>query len=79
MSQSTQNKLSNKVLEKTISASIKKEIAAANISTTTRKGNKELKFLTGKIAKYPFNNIEQARIAGAKLGQHLAAIFQQRG
>lgn len=79
MSQSTHNKLSNKVIEKTISASIKKEIAAANISTTTRKGNKELKFLTGKIAKYPFNNIEQARIAGAKLGQHLAAIFQERG
>ncbi|MDJ0595336.1 MAG: hypothetical protein QNJ72_36040 [Pleurocapsa sp. MO_226.B13] len=79
MSQSTQNKLSNKVLEKTISASIKKEIAAASIGTTTRKGNKELKFLTSKIAKYPFNDLEQARIAGAKLGQHIAEIFQQRG
>ena len=79
MSQSTQNKLSNKVVEKTISASIKKEIAAVSIGTTTRKGNKELKFLTSKIAKYPFNDLEQARIAGAKLGRHIAEIFQKRG
>ena len=79
MSQFTQNKLNNKVLEKTISASIKKEIAAASINTTTRKGNKELKFLAGKIAKYPFDNIEQAQIAGATLGQHIAEVSQQRG
>ena len=79
MSQSTQNKLSSKVLEKTISASIKKEIAAASINTTTRKGNKELKFLTSKIAKYPFDNIEQAQIAGAVLGKHIAEISQKRG
>jgi hypothetical protein len=58
MSQSTQNKLSSKVLEKTLTASIKKEIAAIGINTSTRQGNKELKFLTRKIAKYPFDNIE---------------------
>ncbi|MGK7948915.1 MAG: hypothetical protein AB4368_08960 [Xenococcaceae cyanobacterium] len=79
MSQSTQKKLSSKVLEKTIYASIKQEIAAASINTTTRKGNKELKFLTNKIAKYPFDNIEKAQIAGTVLGQHIAKVSQQRG
>jgi hypothetical protein len=79
MSQSTQNQLSSKILEKTLTASIKKEIAAIGINISTRQGNRELKFLSRKIAKYPFDNLEQAQMAGTLLGQQLAEISQQRG
>ncbi len=78
MSQSTQGKVTAKALQKTIKASIKREISVRGINVTTRRGNKELKFLTQKIAGYSFENLEQARIAGEKLGQHLSELFQQR-
>ncbi|MDJ0532943.1 MAG: hypothetical protein QNJ70_10695 [Xenococcaceae cyanobacterium MO_207.B15] len=78
MNQSAQENLTAKALEKTIKASIKKEIVAKGINTTTRQGNKELKFLASKIARYPFDNLEQAKIAGEKLGQHLSELLQQR-
>lgn len=79
MNPSSQNQFNSKVLKKAISSSIKKEIAAGGINTSTRRGNKELKFLTGKIARYPFNSLEQAQMAGTKLGQHIADISQKRG
>ncbi|MGV2829151.1 hypothetical protein [Myxosarcina sp. GI1(2024)] len=79
MSQSSQNSLNSKVIEKTISASIKKEISAASINNATRKGNKELKFLIGQIAKYPFDNLEQAEMAGANLGKYIAEASQKSG
>ncbi len=44
MNQSVQEKVTAKALEKTIKASIKKEIASRGINTTTRQGSKELKF-----------------------------------
>ena len=78
MSQFTQVKVTAKALEKSIKASIKREISARGINVTTRRGNKELKFLTQKIAGYSFENLEQARMAGEKLGQHLSELFQQR-
>ena len=61
MSQFTQKKLTAKALEKAIKASIKKEVSARGINVTTRQGNKELKFLTNKIARYSFDNLEQAK------------------
>lgn len=78
MNQSFLQNLTPKALEKTIKASIKKEITANGINTTTRQGNKELKFLAKKIALYSFDNHEQAKIAGEKLGQYLSELFQQR-
>ena len=78
MSQYTQGKVTAKALERAIKTSIKREISARGINVTTRRGNKELKFLTEKIAGYSFENIEQARIAGEKLGQYLAELFQQK-
>ncbi len=78
MSQSTQGQVTAKAIEKSIKASIKREISAKGINVTTRRGNKELKFLTSKIASYSFENLEQARIAGEKLGQHLSEVLQQR-
>ena len=78
MSQSTQGKVTAKALEKTIKVSIKREISVRGINVTTRRGNKELKFLTQKIAGYSFENLEQARMAGEKLGQYLSELFQQR-
>ena len=78
MNQSVHEKVTAKALEKTIKASIKREIASRGINTTTRQGSKELKFLTSKIARYSFENLEQAQIAGEKLGQHLSELFQQR-
>ena len=79
MSQSNQNQFSSRVLQQTISGSLKQELAAAHLQTTTRRSNKELKFLTSQIAQYPFANLEQAQTAGVLLGQHLAAMAQQRG
>ena len=78
MSQSTQVQVTAKAIEKSIKASIKREISARGINVTTRRGNKELKFLTHKIADYSFEDLEQAKIAGEKLGQHLSEVFQQR-
>ena len=78
MSQCTQKKLTAKVLEKAIKASIKKEVSARGINVTIRQGNKELNFLTNKIARYSFDNLEQAQVAGEKLGQHLSELFQHR-
>lgn len=79
MSPSNQNQFSSRVLQQTISGSLKQELAAAHLQTTTRRSNKELKFLTSQIAQYPFANLEQAQTAGVLLGQHLAAMAQQRG
>ncbi len=79
MSQSNPNQFSSRVLQQTISGSLKQELAAAHLQTTTRRSNKELKFLVSHIAQYPFVNLEQAQTAGVLLGQHLAAMAQQRG
>ena len=68
----------NKIVKKTIKAGIKKEISVRGIDTTTRKGNKELKFLIDKIACYPFDNQDEARVAEDKLGQHLGELLQQK-
>ncbi|HHP7230298.1 MAG TPA: hypothetical protein ACFCUY_05500 [Xenococcaceae cyanobacterium] len=77
MSQFTE-KVSTKSIEKILKSSIKKEITAKGINVTNRRGNRELKFLISKIANYPFKNLEQANVAGEKLGQHLAQLFQQK-
>jgi hypothetical protein len=79
MRHSPHNKLSKKVLEKTILDSIKQEIASGEINTFTRQGNKELKFLTGKIAKYPFDRYDRAKIAGTKLGRYIVDISLKKG
>ncbi|MGK7892460.1 MAG: hypothetical protein AB4372_02110 [Xenococcus sp. (in: cyanobacteria)] len=78
MSQSTQGKVTAKAVEKSIRTSIKREISAKGINVTTRRGNKELKFLSQKMANYSFENLDQARIAGEKLGQYLSELFQQK-
>ena len=79
MNQSAPVKFSSKVLEKTIKTSIKKAIASKGINTTTRQGNKELKFLIGKIAQHSFDSLEQASNVGEKLGEKIVEISQKQG
>ncbi len=79
MNQSTPVKFSGKVLEKTIKTSIKKAIASNGINTTTRQGNKELKFLIGKIVQHSFDSLEQATNIGEKLGEKIVEISQKQG
>ena len=79
MNQSAPVKFSSKVLEKTIKTSIKKAIASKGINTTTRQGNKELKFLIGKIAQHSFDSLEQATNIGEKLGEKIVEISQKQG
>jgi hypothetical protein len=78
MSQLSQPKLNVKAAEKTIKTSIKKKIAEKGINTTTRQGNKELKFLVQKLARYSFASIDKAQDAGQKIGQHIGELLQQR-
>ena len=79
MTQLSQKEFSPKTLQKLLKKSIKKVVAEKGISPTTRKGNRELEILVKKIAKQPFNSLEQARIIGEKLGEKIAEISQQRG
>ncbi len=79
MTQLSQKEFSPKTLQKLLKKSIKKVVAEKGISPTTRKGNRELELLVKKIAKQPFNSLEQARRIGEKLGEKIVEISQQRG
>ena len=59
-----QGKVPEKLVKKTINFCIKQELSAQGIKTTTRQGNKELKFLIDKVARYTFNNQDEVRAAG---------------
>ncbi|MEO0834591.1 MAG: hypothetical protein AAFY16_01030 [Cyanobacteria bacterium J06642_3] len=78
MSQQVQRPIPNKTVEKVIKAKIKQELSAQGINTTTKQGNKELKFLANKIATRPFHQQEEVEAIGDKLAQHLSQLFQQK-
>ncbi|MEM8673748.1 MAG: hypothetical protein AAGF83_07730 [Cyanobacteria bacterium P01_G01_bin.67] len=78
MSQPVQRPFPTKTVEKIIKGKIKNELSAKGINTTTKQGNKELKFLVNKVATHPFENQSQIDTTGDKLGSYLSELFQQK-
>lgn len=78
MSQLLRGYISTKKVEHILKAQIKQNLSAKDINTTTKQGNKELKFLVNKVATHAFETKEQVETTGDKLGSYLSELFQQK-
>jgi hypothetical protein len=79
MNQQNPTNLTGKKLIKLLKKTIKTVVIQKGINPSTRQGNKELELLVRKISKNSFNNLQQAKMVGEKLGETIVEFSQQKG